>query len=447
MPTTPINTYGLQGLAPIYPGARTKMVRLPASVTYSKGQVLGETIGTNEVQSVAIDATGGTFTLAFGGQATSALAYNATAAVVQAALEALVTIGTGNVSVTACRRVWTLTESAGTDGGTFGLEITAGGVTTRVTGLAYDIASTTTLDAALEALSNVGTGGVAVTGSAGGPYTLTFAASLGDVLVRVVDDLTTDGGVFEGGIAADYKAQGTYLVTFQNALGYRDVAALVSAAGSLTGGAGTATVAVVTAGSGYADEQQTITRSGTVSGGTYTLSFGGYTTSAIAYDATAATVQAALEALASIGKGGVTVTGAPDTTLRVTFGGSLAGTNVAAMTVDYTSITGGGSIVIATPVPGGAGAGTHRAFDATGTDGRQVAKAILAYDVTTDSSGNHYIAGSAAGEFGAPSMGVPAYLEGYFATEKLTTFTAAALASNPSWHLVDGTIAKGVVKI
>jgi len=46
-------------------------------------------------------ATGGTFTLTFGGQTTSALAYNANAAAVKAALEALSTIGSGKVEVTA----------------------------------------------------------------------------------------------------------------------------------------------------------------------------------------------------------------------------------------------------------------------------------------------------------------------------------------------------------
>ena len=46
-------------------------------------------------------------------------------------------------------------------------------------------------------------------------------------------------------------------------------------------------------------------------GGTFTLSFGGETTAPIAYNAPPATVQAALRALASIGSGGVTVSGGP----------------------------------------------------------------------------------------------------------------------------------------
>lgn len=55
--------------------------------------------GTDEVQEVAITATGGTFTLTFGAQTTDPIAYNAAAATVQSALAALSTIGAGNVTV------------------------------------------------------------------------------------------------------------------------------------------------------------------------------------------------------------------------------------------------------------------------------------------------------------------------------------------------------------
>jgi len=53
------------------------------------------------VQQVALTGspTGGNFTLAFGGQTTGALAYNAAASDLQSALQALSTIGTGNVLV------------------------------------------------------------------------------------------------------------------------------------------------------------------------------------------------------------------------------------------------------------------------------------------------------------------------------------------------------------
>jgi YD repeat-containing protein len=57
----------------------------------------------DEVQRVGFTASyylgGGTFTLSFNGQTSSALAHNASAATVQSALQALSTIGSGNVAV------------------------------------------------------------------------------------------------------------------------------------------------------------------------------------------------------------------------------------------------------------------------------------------------------------------------------------------------------------
>jgi Leucine-rich repeat (LRR) protein len=53
----------------------------------------------------------------------------------------------------------------------------------------------------------------------------------------------------------------------------------------------------------------TVSISGAPTGGTYTLTYGGQTTSAIAYNATASTVQSALQTLTSIGSGNATVTG------------------------------------------------------------------------------------------------------------------------------------------
>lgn len=75
----------------------TKVLYVDAWEGWTKGY------GRSEVESVTIGggATGGTFTLTYGGQTTSALTFTtATGATVQAALEALSSVGTGNVFVT-----------------------------------------------------------------------------------------------------------------------------------------------------------------------------------------------------------------------------------------------------------------------------------------------------------------------------------------------------------
>lgn len=58
-------------------------------------------IGTNEVQRIVIDATGGTWTATFDGQTATGLAYDISASTLQTALRALSTIGSTGVSVTS----------------------------------------------------------------------------------------------------------------------------------------------------------------------------------------------------------------------------------------------------------------------------------------------------------------------------------------------------------
>jgi hypothetical protein len=114
---------------------------------------------------------------------------------------------------------------------------------------------------------------------------------------------------------------------------------------------------------GGVDERQTVALSdqiaGVPSGGTFTLTFDGQTTGAIAYNASAATVDAALEALSNIGAGDVSVSGANGGTWTIDFTGALAGTNVPALVGDGAALTndyflpGYGVVTVATPIPGG----------------------------------------------------------------------------------------------
>jgi hypothetical protein len=74
----------------------------------------------------------------------------------------------------------------------------------------------------------------------------------------------------------------------------------------------------------------------TATAGTYTLTFAGATSTPIAWNATAATVQAALDAMPPIGAGNAQVAGA----YSVTFVGSLATCPVPPLTANGASLTG-----------------------------------------------------------------------------------------------------------
>lgn len=131
------------------------------------------------------------------------------------------------------------------------------------------------------------------------------------------------------------------------------------------------------------DQADTVTITGTPTGGTFTLTFSAQTTTAIPFNATAAQVQAALAALSTIGAGtlgepNVVVTGGPGpgTAFTVTFAGTLADTAETLTTTG--SFTGGSSPAVAVAqVTAGGTAGSasetpllilRKDTDATSTD-------------------------------------------------------------------------------
>jgi len=89
------------------------------------------------------------------------------------------------------------------------------------------------------------------------------------------------------------------------------------------------------------NEIQKITVNATA--GTFTLTYSGQTTSAIAFDASSADIQSALEALSNIEVGDIVVTGNDGGVWTVTFTGSLAKTNVAQITCTNVDLTLGGT--------------------------------------------------------------------------------------------------------
>lgn len=102
------------------------------------------------------------------------------------------------------------------------------------------------------------------------------------------------------------------------------------------------------------DEVQTVTITGSPTGGTFTLTFDGDTTDTIAYNAASSTVQTKLRALDSVGGANVNVTGSAGGPYTVTFVNELGAQNVAALTKDATGLTGGTSpnVTIATTTAG-----------------------------------------------------------------------------------------------
>jgi hypothetical protein len=102
------------------------------------------------------------------------------------------------------------------------------------------------------------------------------------------------------------------------------------------------------------NEVQTVVH--TATGGTFTITFEGQTTAAIPWNATAAQVVAALEALSNVGVGDVRAAGGPLPALvTVEFVNALATSNRTQMTGSGASLTGGGgsgSLAFATTVAG-----------------------------------------------------------------------------------------------
>lgn len=187
-------------------------------------------------------------------------------------------------------------------------------------------------------------------------------------------------------------------------------------------------------------EVQTLSTSGTVSGGTFTLTYGTDETSALDFDATAAEVRDALNALDSIGDGGVSVTG------------TLAGDNMAItfefvgdatlLVADSTSITGGGTIAVGATTAGTAGTpGTYGKYDQDATSGVQYPTHILRYPYVV-SSGLYYLGDTASSEWLQNSIYANAWVNGLFSCADLVGLDVSAVSALNA-RLLQGDIDSG----
>lgn len=336
------------GVPFVITGSTTNGSALGVTVaTLQNGSAAGSVVNMTQTFKIPISASG-TFIIAIGGQYTTAIATGASAGTVETAVQALSTIGSGNCTVT---------RSSDSNDYTYVLTITGAlSGTTIATGLvtltsAKALIRTTQQGSATGTIQNeiqtldVGSfdgvrpgPNVIITfngqSTGGGAFfTSTTAAGLKTLLEDLSNlssvNVTRTGSVFT--------------IEFTGADGSANQPQIT--VGDYSAGTATHTPTVTTtpgSGSGSAvNEQQTVTLTGVPTGGTFTLTFDGQTTSAIAYNASAATVDAALEALSNIGAGDITVTGSSGGPWTVEFGNAMAATNQPQMTADGSNLTGG----------------------------------------------------------------------------------------------------------
>ncbi len=295
--------------------------------------------GTNEVMTVTLTNTivGDTFDITYDGQTTAMVPYDAPAADVQTALENLSNIAPLDVVVT------------GSDGGPFTL--TFGGLL-EYTDLTEVTGTCGTNEVQTVSIDDDCTGGsftLTYDGQTTGPIDHNDNAAAVDVALELLSNIGVGDVDVTGG-----PGPGTdWIVEFTGSLAQTDVSAMTFDGALLSGRA--VTVTETQAAVAAVNEVQTVAIPDDVTGGTFALTYGGQTTGGIAYDADAATVDTALELLSNIGVGDVTVTGGdgPGIDWIVEFTNLLAGAPQVDMTIDGALLTGNEVTVTRTQVGSG----------------------------------------------------------------------------------------------
>jgi len=116
------------------------------------------------------------------------------------------------------------------------------------------------------------------------------------------------------------------------------------------------------------NEVQKVTVNGTPTGGTFILTFRGATTGTIAYNASAATVQTALQGLSTIGSSNATVAGSTGGPYTVTFAAAFASLAVDEIIANGAALMGGTnmSVTVETVTEGEAANGITGLINQTG---------------------------------------------------------------------------------
>jgi hypothetical protein len=169
-------------------------------------------------------------------------------------------------------------------------------------------------------------------------YTLTIdGETSGSITTALAADIKTALDALSGittVTATDVYTGSLVKVTFTAAEG--DISKM---AVTITGGYPFINVVTVQEAVVAQNEIQRVAIQGSPTGGTFTLTYSGQTTSGVAYNASAATLQTALEALSNIGVSEAITTGNPGGPWFVEFKGTLAAANQPLMTGDGSSLT------------------------------------------------------------------------------------------------------------
>lgn len=292
----------------------------------------------NEIQAISFNSapTGGTFTITYAGQTTGALAFNADAATVETAIEALSNVT--SVTVTKSTAAGIPTWRVEFDGADAALDLPS--MTTTTSSLTGGSVPVVTTQAATPYTNEVQR--ITLIGNpAGGTFTLSFG---GDTTSALDFDATAaevkaelDGLSSISSVTVTGSVGGPWTITFDGTGEFgENVDPLTGSGASLSGA--TVTVNTTQAAATPVNEQQQVALTGSPTGGTFTLTFVADTTAAIPYNASASDIQIALESIASVGSGNVVVTGASPI-WTVEFIDGLGGDDVDAMTGDETGLT------------------------------------------------------------------------------------------------------------
>jgi hypothetical protein len=176
------------------------------------------------------------------------------------------------------------------------------------------------------------------------------------------------------------------------------------------------------AGTGTAvNEVQTGTISGAPGSGSFFMNYNGQITTGVAFNATGATAQSALEALSNVGVGNVTVSGGVGGPYVITFVGELGGLDQPLITTTHTFNQ--GTIAIVQTTPGKPANGYYAPY----VDGSvEPARALLRYGVTTDERGKISI----GSDYNNKTITTEVYISGYFKTADIPLSGTGALDAN-----------------